>query len=138
VKRVYADIGRRIDGTIEIDDLGSMMMTFENEVIACLSAGWANPIGYPKGLDVRFEILGTEGALLIEKPYHDFTISDKERSEEQDWWRVDTQSVVNEFLDSIIEDREPVINGEDARAALEILIAGYLSAEKGREIELPL
>lgn len=138
VKRVYADIGRRIDGTIGIDDFGCMMMTFENEVIACLSAGWANPIGYPKGLDVRFEILGTEGALLIEKPYHDFTISNKERSEEQDWWRVDTQSVVNEFLNSIIEDREPVINGEDARAALEILIAGYLSAEKGREIELPL
>lgn len=138
MKRVYADIGRRIDGTIGIDDFGCMMMTFENEVIACLSAGWANPIGYPKGLDVRFEILGTEGALLIEKPYHDFTISGKERSEEQDWWRVDTQSVVNEFLNSIIEDREPVINGEDARAALEILIAGYLSAEKGREIELPL
>ncbi len=138
VKRVYADIGRKIDRTIEIDDFGCMLMTFENEVVACLTAGWANPKGYPKGLDVRFEILGTEGALLIEKPYHDFIISGKERSEEQEWWRMDTQSVVDEFLSSIIEDREPWIKGEDARAALEILIAGYLSAEKGKEIELPL
>ena len=139
VKRVYTDIGKKIeDETIEIDDLGCMMITFENGAIACLSAGWANPTGYPKGLDVRFEILGTRGVLLIEKPYHDFMISDKERKEEQEWWRVDIQGVVNEFLDSIIADREPLIKGEDARAALEILIAGYLSAEKGREVELPL
>jgi predicted dehydrogenase len=138
VKQVYADIGRKIEGATEIDDFGSMMMTFENEVIACLSAGWANPKGYPKGLDVRFEILGTKGALLIEKPYHVFRISSKRRSEEQEWWRVDIWSVVNEFLESIIKDREPLINGEDGRAALEILIAGYLSAEKGRVVELPL
>ena len=39
---------------------------------------------------------------------------------------------------SIIEDREHLITGEDARAALEIIIACYLSAEKGREMELPL
>ncbi len=138
VKRVYADIGSRLDPTSGIDDLGCMTMTFENEVIAVLSAGWANPPGYPKGLDVRFEILGTKGALLIEKPYHDFLISDTERREEQDWWRVDIQSAVTEFVACIIEDREPFITGKDGRAALEIQIAGYLSAETGKEVALPL
>ncbi|MCW3130773.1 MAG: hypothetical protein N2V75_11850 [Methanophagales archaeon] len=33
VVHVSADIGRRIDRTPEIDDVGSMMMTFENEVL---------------------------------------------------------------------------------------------------------
>ncbi|MBN1762545.1 MAG: Gfo/Idh/MocA family oxidoreductase [Methanomicrobia archaeon] len=137
-KRVYADIGKRLDAAIEIDDLGCMLITFANEVIALLSAGWANPPGYPKGLDVRFEILGTKGVALIEKPYHDFAISDNERREEQDWWRVDIQSAVDEFVASIIEDREPKITGKDGRAALEIQIAGYLSAETGKEVALPL
>jgi UDP-N-acetylglucosamine 3-dehydrogenase len=137
-KRVYADIGKRLDPTSEIDDLGCMTMTFENDVIAFLSAGWANPPGYPKGLDVRFEILGTKGALLIEKPYHDFLISDTERREEQDWWRVDIQSAVNEFVACIIEGRDPLITGKDGRAALEIQIAGYRSSETGKEVVLPL
>ncbi len=138
VKSVYADIGRKIDKTIAIDDLGSLIMTFEDGMIASLSSGWANPRGYPKGLDVRFEILGTKGVILIEKPYHDFIITDERRREEQDWWRVDIQSAVNEFANSIIEDREPLIKGEDARAALEVIIAAYKSAEQGEEVRLPI
>ena len=60
-------------------------------------------------------------------------ISDKEKREEQDWWRVDIQSAVNEFVDSIIEDRDPLIKEEDARAALEIIIAGiYLRKKQER------
>jgi UDP-N-acetylglucosamine 3-dehydrogenase len=138
VTRVYADIGNRIDTAIGIDDFGCMTLSFANGVTAVLTAGWANPPGYPRGLDVRFEILGTKGVALIEKPYHDFLISDADRREEQDWWRVDIQSAVNEFVASVLEDRAPAITGEDGRAALEVLIAGYRSAGEGKVVTLPL
>ncbi|HEY0307551.1 MAG TPA: Gfo/Idh/MocA family oxidoreductase [Acidobacteriaceae bacterium] len=41
-----------------------------------------------------------------------------------------------EFIDSILEDREPSVTGEDGRAAVEVALAAYQSAAEGRTIHL--
>jgi predicted dehydrogenase len=41
-----------------------------------------------------------------------------------------------EFIDSILEDREPSVTGEDGRAAVEVAEAAYRSAAEGRTIHL--
>jgi len=41
-----------------------------------------------------------------------------------------------EFIDSILEDREPSVTGEDGRAAVEVATAAYQSAAEGRTIHL--
>jgi predicted dehydrogenase len=38
------------------------------------------------------------------------------------------------MIECVIEDRVPSVRGEDGRAALEIILAGYRSAREGREI----
>ncbi len=43
-----------------------------------------------------------------------------------------------DLLDAIATGRDPVINGEDARKPLEIIVAAYQSARSGREVALPL
>lgn len=43
-----------------------------------------------------------------------------------------------DLLAAIEEDREPAITGADGRAALELVLAVYQSAEEGRTITLPL
>ncbi len=41
-----------------------------------------------------------------------------------------------EFIDAILEDREPSVTGEDGRAAVEVAVAAYRSAAEGRTIQL--
>ena len=47
-------------------------------------------------------------------------------------------SMVEEFVASIREDREPSVTGADGRAAVELCLAARESARTGRAIELPL
>jgi len=129
---VYARIGTMLYPNLAVDDLGLMTVEFENGVVATLSAGWANPDGYPTWLDVRFEILTAQGAFLIDSPYHDYWCYDSTRASKQYWWRRDVDGLVDEFIHAVLEDREPAITGEDARAALAIALAAYESAETGR------
>jgi len=112
-----------------------MTVEFENGVVGALSAGWANPDGYPTWLDVRFEILTTKGAFL-DSPYHDYWCYDSTRAEKQYWWRRDVDGLVDEFVRAIREDREPAITGEDARAALAIALAAYTSSRTGKVVKL--
>jgi len=135
-RRVYAHVGAALYPDLPVDDLGTMTVEFENGVVGALSAGWANPAGYPAWLDVRFEVLTTEGAFLIDSPYHDYWCYGPDRAEQQYWWRRDIDGLVNEFAEAILEDREPAITGEDARAALVIALAAYESSLSGQVVEL--
>jgi len=136
-QRVYAHVGTALYGNegLPVDDLGLMTVEFENGVVGTLSAGWANPDSYPAWLDVRFEILTTKMAFLIDSPYHDYWCFGPDRAEKQYWWRRDVDGLVDEFARAILEDREPAISGEDARAALAIALAAYESSHTGRVVE---
>ncbi len=137
-KSVYARIDRMIHTDIDLDDIGTMLIEFQNGVVASQQSGWANPAGNPTWLSVSFEVLGTQGAALISKPYHDFELADGSKGERVPWWRADISWLVNEFISAVEEDHEPAITGADARAALEIMIAAYRSAETRGPIALPL
>jgi predicted dehydrogenase len=43
-----------------------------------------------------------------------------------------------DFIDSIIERRDPVVTGESALKAVEIITAVYQSALQGKPVKLPL
>jgi predicted dehydrogenase len=133
-KRVHAHIGTMIYPDLATDDLGTVTVEFDNGVVAVLTTGWANPDGYPAWPDERFEILTTKRAFLINSPYHGFTIHSQQRTERRYWWRRDVDGLVDEFVQAILQDRDPAITGEDGRAALAIALAAYESARRGRVI----
>jgi UDP-N-acetylglucosamine 3-dehydrogenase len=135
-RRIYAHVGAMLDEELAVDDLGTLTVEFENGVVGAVSAGWANPDSYPTWLDVRFEILTTKGAFLVDSPYHDYWCFGTTRAEKLYWWRRDVDGLVDEFARAILEDREPAISGEDARAALAIALAAYKSARTRRVISV--
>lgn len=137
-KQVYARIDRLIHQDLAIDDIGTAVIEFQNGALASLQSGWVNPKGNPAWLSVSFEVLGAKGAALVEKPYHDFELADESRAERLPWWRADIAMLVNEFVAAVEEGREPAITGADARAALEVTVAAYRSAETGQPVTLPL
>ena len=85
---------------------------------------------------MRFEILTTQGAFLIDSPYHNYWRFGATRAERQYWRRRDVDGLVDEFVRAILEDREPAITGEDARAALAITLAAYESSASGQVVVL--
>lgn len=42
------------------------------------------------------------------------------------------------FIDCIVKDKEPIINGKEGRADLEVVLAAYKSSKTGKSIKLPL
>ena len=46
------------------------------------------------------------------------------------------RGMVREFRDSILEDREPVMNGQEGLRDLAIVLGAYLSAERGAEVSI--
>lgn len=137
-RSVYARIDRLIHKDIPVDDIGTMLIEFHNGIVASQQSGWANPAGNPTWLSVSFEVTGTQGAALIGKPYHDLELADGTKYERLPWWRADIAWLVDEFVAAVEEDRQPAITGADGRAALEIMIAAYRSAETGQPVSLPL
>lgn len=128
--------------TINEDDyFGEAIIEFKGGALVYLVSGWTNPFGNAPWMKATLEILSDTGVVLINKPLYepvrDFCVS-KECTEFSDLGREDVISNVNEFVDCIIEGRAPVITGSDARAALELVLASYRSAERRDEIVLPL
>ena len=108
------------------------------------------PPGIPSS-EVRFQIVGRDGILDLENfEFLDLGKGDK-------WERIDTPErfdylkepkspirlyphigVVQEFVDSIVEQRPPRVGGAEGRAAVEICQACLISARTGQAVDLPL
>ncbi|MCA9266440.1 MAG: hypothetical protein KDA60_21420, partial [Planctomycetales bacterium] len=44
---------------------------------------------------------------------------------------------MSHFVDCVLNDKQPLVTGEDGRAVLELVFAAYESARTGRRVELP-
>jgi UDP-N-acetyl-2-amino-2-deoxyglucuronate dehydrogenase len=45
---------------------------------------------------------------------------------------------IQDFVRAIVEDREPAVNGEEGRKAVELIMAIYQSGRTGQPVKLPL
>jgi predicted dehydrogenase len=95
------------------------------------------------GYDIRTEILGSAGGLMIEKASqtpiqvmtragisHDTVPSFMERFGEA------YAAEIRDFVACILEDREPAVTARDGRAAAAIGIAATRSLEEGRPVSI--
>ncbi len=133
---VHARIHAGIRPDLPVDSIGSAVITWEGGAISALTAGWANPDGYPVGLDARFEVVGTKGAARVDHPYGEFRLADGQRSERVAVARNDAAWVLDSFIDCVVRDTEPPITADDGLRALELVLACYRSSELGEEVTL--
>ena len=133
-KRIYADIGSKIYG-FPVDDIGIAVLEFKNGVVAVLNAGWGNPKGYSYGLEIKYHLMGKEGFFDIRTAYPDFTVY-QDKAEKIYWERTDVENIVNLFIQSIIQNKDPPITGEDAKKNLAIVLAAYKSSKTRKCIYL--
>lgn len=142
---VYGKI-RTVKHKIEGEDLGVALLQFENGALGTIEGSTAIYPGFPE----RLEIYGQKGSIILEggniKDWHvegqeteDVSAAAKTGSGASDPNAIGHQAhkaQIADMIEAILTDREPVVNGEEARRSLAVIKGIYASSASGGEIEL--
>jgi len=107
---------------------------------------WAYPQGFGGALYAQLDVVGTEGKIqYADKDTNPMLTYTTERGHELPrYFRFMStteyafEEEIRHFVRCILDDREPAISPQDARAALEMALAAQRSAETGEPVHLPL
>lgn len=144
VESVYGQVRTSLH-TIEGEDLGLALLNFKNGALGTIEGGTSLYPGYPE----RLEIFGEKGSIILEggRILH-WNIRGSEKpvdtkpvqgSGSSDPMAVDYKLHMAQLQDmaaAIIENREPLVNGETARKSLALILAVYQSSKENRLIHL--
>jgi predicted dehydrogenase len=148
--RVYAQAVERVmKEKYDTSDCMSIVVTLDNGVVLTIGAGWVLPPGYPNFSSTWIEVVGSEGALIIDDTHRDIllnTMSDGmvlplSTMPGEEFGHVYAGPMHAEtvhFLDAVANDRPVMVTPEDARQTMEVYLAADLSAERDQAVELPL
>jgi UDP-N-acetyl-2-amino-2-deoxyglucuronate dehydrogenase len=146
VRSVIGRVATKIHD-IEVEDTATALVSFESGAMGVIeSTSSIRP-----ALRSRLEIHGERGTIVANAQYDQIlfwnidgqTSPDAERSvspgDIDDPWsypQVRHRIQLQDMVDAIREDRDPVLSGEDARVSLAINMAIYESSRTGREVFL--
>jgi len=133
---------------IEVEDLAIAAIRFENGALGVIQGSTAI---YP-GLATRLEIHGTTGTAMIEGEVlkrwslqgEEEIIAEGAKEGLKSWARPELvpatnhASLIKDFAQAILEDREPHVDGVEGRRSLEIIVAVYKSGKTNRLIDFPV
>ncbi len=135
---------------IEVEDLAVAVVKFRNGALGVIQASTA---AYP-GLPTRLEIHGLKGTVIVEGDEVKFMKLAEEapslkppvkRTEGlKSWERPEAVPIENhkrllrDFVNAVLEDRKPRVDGYEGRRSLEIIRAIYRSSATGEVVSLPL
>lgn len=125
---------------IGVDDNAICIYKMDNGIIGTMTASWT----YYGEEDNSTVLYGTEGIMKI---YHNpaYSIEVTGKNGEKIYYAIDqiqtndnqTKSgIIDAFIDSLINDREPEISGQDVLAAMRAVFASLESAEKGKMVSV--
>jgi UDP-N-acetyl-2-amino-2-deoxyglucuronate dehydrogenase len=143
-KRVVANMATLGHKRIEVEDIVSSTIEFENGAIGSLTA---TTCAYP-GFETRIEVYGSEGSVRIVNNEleiarfsdgSEFTsgstdIADTGSSHPTSLGTYLHYTQMKDFTEAIIGGYEPQITAEDGRAALELVLAVYEAARTGEPV----
>src|SRR4051812_12989704 len=133
----------------DIPDNQWIMVTLDNGFSFVVGGGWSLPPGYPNFSTTWIEMIGTEGALLVDDSHRDVVLNTM-----KDGMRLPMSSMPGEFvnhayagpmqretvhfLEAVACDRPVLVTPEQARQVMELYIAADISAERNEPVTLPL
>lgn len=146
VEEIHAYCAARAHERIEVEDIAVAAIKFKSGALGLLEGTTA---AYP-GFCARLDIYGGEGSVIIE---NDQVLEWRLRSGEpcpvtaeqtsfiggtssKDIWHYSHRRQIQDLIEAIREDREPLVNGEEGRRALEIVLAVYESSRTGKTVRL--
>ena len=139
---------------IEVEDTSVAVLKFRNGAIGVIEGTTSV---FPPTVPHRIELHGEIGSIMIEgEEIRRWVVEEGEGRFSQEKDRLAELKASGEFssqpcdfslghipqirdmVEAIKEDREPIVNGEEGRKALEIILAIYKSSRTGKPVRLPL
>jgi len=139
---------------IEVEDVVVAALRFKNGAMGVIEGSTAVYPGFPR----RLEICGKKGSIVLKvddielwaimgskikirgslkEDYIDKRVGDA--SSGPVYLSPEHHGLqIKDFIEAIREYREPLVNGEEGRKAIEIIKAIYKSAKSGKEVKFPL
>lgn len=148
--RVYAQAVKRVmKDKYDIADCMSIVITMDNGVVLTVGAGWILPPGYPNFSSTWIEVVGSEGALILDDTHRDtvlntmsdgmvLPLSTMPGEEVGHVYAGPMHAETLHFLEAVAYDRPVMVTPEQARRTMEVYLAADLSAELDQAVELPL
>lgn len=132
IERVHCERGTFLR-SIEMEDFGAILIRFKNGSIGLVEG---SACVYPKNLEETLSIFGEKGTVVIGGLAVN-EIKTWQFDDEKDYDEEDTDLEVDnvygkghtplykDFINAIKNDAEPLINGEEGRKAMEIVLKAY-------------
>jgi predicted dehydrogenase len=148
--RVYSQNawGARAD-TLGVPDTQYLMVTMDDGTVVTVGAGMSLPPGYPNQSTTWMEIIGTDGAILLDASHRDIVLNTMDKGVQfplstmpgeyvDHMYAGPMERETTHFLEAVAYDRPVMVDPHLARVTMEVYLAADLSAELNEVIELPL
>ena len=146
VEEVFAYSARRAHTRMEAEDIAVASLRFKNGALGVVEG---MTLAYP-GFCTRLEVFGAEGGVVIEndqiKEWRLRSAENPSAQQEQhplivgsssaDIWYQGHRRQIQDMIEAIREDRQPLVNGAEGLKPLEIVLAIYESAKTGMPVKL--
>ena len=111
---------------IETEDFGAILMRFKNGAVGIVEG---SVCVYPKNLEESLSIFGEKGTVVLSGNKIKTWIFEDERDYDNfdfDETNLGHTPLYEDFIGAINEDREPLVNGEEGKKAVGIILRAYM------------
>jgi len=132
-----------------IADTQWITVTMDSGLSFVVGGGWTLPPGYPNFSTTWIEMIGTEGAVIVDDSHRDVVLNTMSKGMQLPMSTMPGEPVDHtyagpmaaetvHFLEAVVHNRPVMVTPEHARMVMEVYIAADLSAEKNEPVSLPL
>ncbi|MEM4590271.1 MAG: Gfo/Idh/MocA family oxidoreductase [Nitrososphaerota archaeon] len=140
VVEVYTEIGKNVNKAISVEDNFFTTVRFGSGLIGHIDGSWTYASGFYTWGDVTMEIIGTDGAILMDAFRQNvYLIGDKHPGDRLSWsyYGCDPDlEMVRDFKRCIQEDKPPRATAKDGLEGVRISLASYESSKRGEPVQL--
>jgi len=146
--RVYAQEVRKIMGPqYNVPDCVWIIVTMDDGSAFTIGAGWVLPPAYPNFSSTWIEMVGTEGALMVDDTHRDVYVTTMQGGIQFPISTMPGESVGHvfagpmaaetiHFLECVALGRQPIVTPEHARMVMQVYQAADVSAETGQPVDV--
>ena len=123
ITQVYGTMNSSFDDS-EFEDHAEIMVSFDNESTGIIEVNWLTP--YKRR---ELELTGTAGIISVDYIQQSIEVFGKFAQDIEIVHEEPLKGELKSFLNSVVEEKEPVITGEDGLKALKMVIAANKSSK---------
>jgi scyllo-inositol 2-dehydrogenase (NAD+) len=133
----------------DIPDSQWCTVTLDSGLTFVVGGGWSLPPGYPNFSTTWIEMVGTEGAVMVDDTHRDVVLNTMKSGMQLPMSTMPGEAVDHtyagamapetvHFLEAVALDKPVLVTPAHARMVMELYIAADLSAERNLPVDLPL